>query len=402
MSVPQPIDNEKYQFIITNKAEPTNKKVVEFRQKPEQSTAYLVSCWLAAKASEDWLKSQKYPLTKQQALRLLGLQVEDNDNEEERGELLKFLERQRLKKYKSITNYREELDLLNDIKRADSRIGSLINELEIRLESLYKDFSVNVDIEVIEEVDEFFWSIEDYLKKWYFADSRDVGYTSLPVALKDNSVRLRNQLGSRLEDLMFYREVGCLNDRLRFLQELSQDFQELEREYLEEREKCLQLESSWERTYRRHLSFLKGEDEDESCSLEESFEIAKNALLKFYRWKIERESCFYASEVVKDIDSTNRRYLKHFDAPICFLTSIRESFLTEIRKSDTMLPIVSEQVDFLAVLKKVELKIGKTLSSWGRIKVITAEMVKSALLEELEPIAQSICANTKTRLEQEL
>ena len=146
MSVPQPADNDKHQFITTNKAEPSNKKVVEFRQKPE-STVYLVSCWLAAKAIENWLKSPKYPLTKQQALRLLGLEVEDGDNEEEREELLKFLERQRLKKYKSITKYIEELDLLNDIKRADSRkIGSLIDELEIRLESLYKDSSDNSDL----------------------------------------------------------------------------------------------------------------------------------------------------------------------------------------------------------------------------------------------------------------
>ncbi len=43
MSVPQPIDNDKYRFIATNKAEPTNKKVVEFRQQKPESTVYLVS-----------------------------------------------------------------------------------------------------------------------------------------------------------------------------------------------------------------------------------------------------------------------------------------------------------------------------------------------------------------------
>ena len=408
MSVPQPIDNEKYQFITANKAEPTNKKVVELksRQKPENMSE-LVSCWLAAESIENWLKSQsqKYPLTKQQALRLLGLEVEDYDNEEEREELLKFLEKQRQKKYKSITNYREELDLLNDIKRTDSRkIVSLINELEIRLENLYKDSSDNVDIDVVDEVDEFFWFIEDYLKKWYSTPSRKVGFISLSVALNDNSLRLRNQLCTRLEDLVYYGQESSLMARLKILQELEQDFQELGSEYLETKEECLKHENAFEKTYQRHLSFLKGANPvDNPCSREESFEIAKNALRELYRFKIEGKSLYLAAEIVEKLKSTNQLYIGIFSDSVSFLESIQESFLAEI-KSDTMLPMVleSEQVDSKVLLKEVEKKVGHTLPSWGRFRGVTEEMVKSALLEELEPIAQRICSNTKTRLEQEL
>ncbi|MGK7934468.1 MAG: hypothetical protein AB4206_01455, partial [Xenococcaceae cyanobacterium] len=143
---------------------------------------------------------------------------------------------------------------------------------------------------------------------------------------------------------------------------------------------------------------------DNPCSLEESFEIAKNTLREFYRFKIEGKSLSLAAEVVEKLKSTNQLYISNFKASVSFLGSIQESFLAEIKKRDTMLPMVleSEQVDSKVLLKEVEQKVGHTLPSWGRFRGVTEEMVKSALLEELEPIAQRICSNTKTRLEQEL
>ena len=113
MGIPQPLDHKRFQFISRDKQE-TSSKVVEFQHKQE-STAYYVSCLLAAEAIAYWLKPKKYPLNRHQVLKLLGIKIEAKEVDDDSGELelVKFLEKhsgkQKTKKYETLANYREEM-----------------------------------------------------------------------------------------------------------------------------------------------------------------------------------------------------------------------------------------------------------------------------------------------------
>ena len=100
MSIPQPADNDKFGFIPINKQVETSNKVVELRQQKQESTAYYVSCLLAAEAINYWLKPKPYPLSHKQVLRLLGIKIEakEFDDDDNGLELVTFLEKQKTKK----------------------------------------------------------------------------------------------------------------------------------------------------------------------------------------------------------------------------------------------------------------------------------------------------------------
>ena len=404
MSIPQPANNDKFQFIPRNhQVEPSN-KVVELKRQKQESMAYHVTCLLAAEAISSWLKPKQYPLSRQQVLKLLGIGLATKElHEDDEGELklIKFLEKQKTKKYKSLAKYGEQINLLNYVKKADSyRVGSFQDELRLRLEKLYTDYPV--EIEDKEQVTEFFDFIEDYLKRWYFTPSRKAGFTSISLALKDNSVILQNRLYTRLEDIIWYGQESSLSGSVDFLKELSEDFQETEQRYTEEKEKYIEKENGSLRTYKRHLSVLKGEERD-TLKSEENFKIAKNALLNIYKWKIEAESYSWATQIIKKIESSNQLYIGVFKDSNTFLSKLKADFLAETKESEVMLAFSLEpgSIDPENLLKKVEKKVGHTHSSWGRYRGVTPGMVRMAILSELKPIAEKICSNTYSHLERE-
>ena len=435
MSIPQPVDNDKFKFVPRNKQVETSNKVVELRQQKQESTAYYVSCLLAAEALDYWLKPKKYPLSHKQVLRLLGVKIEAKELDDDGGELelVKFLEnhlgKQKTKKYRSLANYREEINLLDEIKKANStKVGSLHNELRIRIEDSCQKYSVKID--VVEEVAWYFDFMENYLDTWYFTDSRDVGFISCKNGLKDNSLRLKNQLHTRLEDVIAYGHGISLKGSLIFLAKLSTIFQELEQEYAKERARRIEKENACWRTYNRSLSVLKdSEDEDSNTELEqllygigkmfkpkefpcsqelmESFRIAKNNLLNLYTHKIEAEAYSQAIQVITKLEAINEVYIERLKSSEKFLREMRDGFLAEIKmaKSKIMLTFiledVSNHVNLELLLQSVEEKVASPLWIWGSHRRVNQEMVRASLLSELDPLAQKICSSTKEQLNQE-
>ncbi len=404
MGIPQPLDNNKYQFVTRNKqAEPSN-KVVELKDRQKQeSVAYLVSCFLAAEALAYWLKPKKYPLSLQQVLKLLGISIEAEDNDGEELELIKFLEKQKSKKSRSFARSNQKLELIDSLKKSDSRkIGNLEDELRLRLDNLSEKYLVEIDD--VEQVSEFFEFIDNRLKEWYFTDSRKVGFISGCVALEGNVLRVKNQLHARFEDIVSYGKKSSLNGSIIFWEKLSQQLQELEREYLEESKRYIDKENGNLRTYRKCLAVLKS-DEADLDKLAENFRIAKKTLFNYYKFKIEAEAYSLAAQALKKVESTNQLYLGIFKDSDIFLSELKDDFLAKIKNSDVLMPLlieISNQVNFFEnLLEKVEQKVGHTLSSWGRYQGVTKKMVREALLKELEPIAQKICSNTQNQLNQE-
>ncbi len=434
MGIPQPIDNDKYQFVTKNKQIEPNNKVVELkdRQKPE-SVAYLVGCMLAVEAIAYWLKPKEYPLSRRQVLKLLGLSIEaeEEDDYGEELELIKFLEKQKCKKYRSLSKYGQEINVLDDVKQADSfRVGSLPNELRLRLEKLYDDYPVEID--VVEEVTEYFDFMEDYLEQWYASESKYLNFIPILKRLKRNSLTVKNRLHTRLEDIIIYGQNSSLKGSLNFLEELDHLFQELKQKYGEESARYIEKENGCLRTYSRNLSTLKNREESDldSTGLErllygvykalkpknqlpyyqelmESFRIAKNNLLNLYIHKIEAEAYSQAIQVIERIESTNQIYLDRLKSSEKLIKEIGDDLLAEIKiaRNDILLPFmvenVSHHLDPDILLNSVEEKVAHTLSTWGSYRGVTKEMVREALLEEIDPVAQKICSSTKEQLNQE-
>ena len=383
--------------------------MVELSKKQKQEDLlHRVTCLLAVEAIAYWLKPKKYPLSRQRVLKLLGIDIHEELSDDGEGELalLTFLEKQRQKKYRSLAGYRKELELVKSLKEASSnKVGSLVDELKIRLENLYKNQSVNLNL--VEDISNFFDLSEDYLKKRYFTTSRKTGFTSFSVALKDNSVRVQEQLSTRLEDLIFYGiENSNLSGSLNFLAQLSKDFQTLEQEFLEEKEICIDQENACFRTYSKRLAVLKNKNEDDLEKLAQNFQVAQAALFHFYAYKIEAETYSLAAQAVARMESMNQLYLGRFRDSKSFLAELQALFLAEtnISNGKALLPFVLENLstylDLDDLLYSLEQKIGQTLPSWGRLKDVTKEMVRSALYLELEPIAEKICSDIYFKLGQ--
>ena len=433
MSIPQPADNDKFGFVPINKqVETSSSKVVELRQQKQESTDYYVSCLLAAEAIDYWLKPKPYPLSRQQALKLLGIQgeVKEFDDDDSELKLIKFLEKQKAKKYKILAKYGETIALLDDVKKSGSyRVGSLKNELKLKLEKLYDDYPVEID--VVEEVTEYFDSMEKYLDDWYASESKYLNFIPLVKRLKHNALRLKNRLHTRLEDIISYGQNSSLKGSLNFLEELSSTFQELKQEYAKESARYIEKEQGCLRTYQRSLSALKvREDGDADGGLEqllygvyktfklkeklpyyqelmESFRIAKNNLLNLYTYKIEAEAYSQAIQIIQRIEATNQIYIDRLKSSEEFLIEMRDGFLAEIkmRKDNILVPFMLEDItnhlNPKLLLRAVEEKIGHTLSTWGSYRGVDKDMVKTSLLSELDQIAQKICDSTKERLNKE-
>ena len=308
-------------------------------------------------------------------------------------------------------------------------MGSLQNELKLRLEKLYGDYPVEID--VVEEVTEYFDFMEKFLDDKYATESKYLNFIPLIKRLKRNALTLKNRLHTRLEDIISYGQKSSLKGSLDFLEELSNTFQELELSYAKESARAIEKEQGCLRTYQRSLSALKiGEDGDGGTGLEqlwygvykafklkeklpyyqelmESFRIAKNNLLNLYRHKIEAEAYSQAIQVIKRVEATNQIYIDRLQSSEEFLIEMRDSFLAETKmaKDNIMLTFMLEDVaNHLSpniLLRAVEEKIGHTLSTWGSYRGVNQEMVRSSLLEELDPIAQKICSSTKEQLIQE-
>ncbi len=431
MGIPQPLENDKYQFVTRNKQTEPSSKVVELSKKQKQeSVAYLVSCMLAVEAIAYWLKPKEYPLSRRQVLKLLGIKIEtEEDDDGGELELIKFLEKQKSKKYRSFTKYGQEINVLDDVKKADSyRVGSLQNELRLRIEKLYDDYPVEID--VVEEVTEYFDFMEDYLEQWYASESKYLNFIPINKQLKHNSLTLKNKLHTRLEDIIIYGQNSSLKGSLNFLEKLDHIFQELKQKYAEESARYIEKENGCLRTYKRSLSALKvREDGDSDTGLErllygvyktfklkeklpyyqelqESFRIAKNNLLNLYSHKIEAFAYTQAIQVIERIESTNQIYLDRLKSSEKFLVEMRDEFLAEIKiaRNDILLPFmledVSNHLNVDNLLKSVEEKVASPLLNWGSHRRVTEEMVRSSLLEELEPVAQTICDTTKKHLNQ--
>ena len=431
MSIPKLADDSRYRIKPLKKEPKSNEKVIELRQKELPNTVTLVSYLLAVEAIAYWLKPKKYPLPVQQVLKLLGIQTEaeanefDDDDSELR--LIKFLEQQKSKKYKSSAKYGEKINILDEVKKADSdRVGSLQNELRLRLEKLYGDYPVEID--VVEEVTEYFDFMEKYLHDWYASESKYVNFIPLKKQLKHNSLMLKNRLHTRLEDIISYGQKSSLKGSLNFLEELSVIFQELEEEYVEKSARYIEKENGCWLTYNRSLSALKvREDSDVGTGwkrilygvyqvfklkeklpyyqeLMESFRIAKNNLLNLYSYKIETEAYSQAIQVIQRIESTNQIYIERLKSSERFLREMQNSFLAEIKmaKDGVWLPFMMEDVSNHLnpnkLLQSMEEKVASPLSIWGSHIRVDKEMVRSSLLEELEPIAQKICSEAKERL----
>lgn len=432
MSIPQPTDNERFKFISREQQVVTSSKIIELPRQKQKNTAYYVTCLLAAEAISYWLKPKKYPLQRHQVLKLLGIKAEakkfNDDNGEE--ELIGFLEKQISKKSKSLAKYGEEINLLDDVKKSDSyRVGSLQNELKLRLDKLYTDYPVEID--VVEAVTEYFDFMENYLDSWYADESRSETFISLRRQLRDNSLILKSRLYTRLEDIILYGQKSSLKGSLNFLEELASIFRELEQEYVKESARYIEKENGCLRTYKRSLSKLKvREDGDSDNDLEgllygvyrvfklkeklpyyqklmENFKIAKNNLVNLYEFKIEAEAYSQAIQVIKRLDSNNQTCIDQLKSSEKFLREMREDFLAEIKmeKDNILLPFllddVSNSLNPSILLKSVEEKVASPLLIWGSHRRIDQKMVSLALREELEPIAQKICSSTKEQLIQE-
>ncbi len=436
MGIPQPLDNDKYQFVTRNKqTEPSSSKVVELKDRQKQeSVAYLVSCMLAVEAISYWLKPKKFPLSRQQVLKLLGLQADVKELDDDSGELelvkflQKHLEKQRSKKYTTLAKYEREINVLDDVKKSDPIVGSLQDELRLRLEKLYDDYRVEIDD--VEQVTEYFDFMENYLDDWYATESKDFGFISLINQLKRNSFMLKNRLHTRLEDVIIYGQNSSLKGSLNFLEELSTIFQRLKQEYAGESARYLKKENGCQLTYDSSLSALKNKKEGDSKpgferllygvhkalkpknqlpyyqELIKNFKISKNNLLNLYSHKIEAFAYTQAVQIVERIDSTNQIYLEQMKSSEKFLIEIRDEFLTEIKiaRNDILLPFmlenVSQHLHPEMLLKSVEEKVASPLLNWGSHRRVTEEMVRLSLLEELEPFAKKICDTTKKHLDQ--
>ncbi|MGK7947277.1 MAG: hypothetical protein AB4368_00340 [Xenococcaceae cyanobacterium] len=386
MGIPEPIDGSKFNFIPKNKEE-TNSKVVELKpQTEENKITYVTSCALAVEIVSYWLNHQKYPISISEAMmRLTSIK---NRNFRDGVE--------------------ETLDLVSYLKKTnDPKLGGLSNELTIRLSNLYR--SHPLEIEDWKSRVDFLEFVEDYMERWYFtADSHKARFISCSVALKRNWKSLRLKLEQQFENSVLLLERASIYPAKEFILELEKVFRLFEAEYKELAKKFSAKEAAMARTYQRCSSVLKSPEEADREKLEESLAIAKSALLNIYKLKIDSEANWSIARTWKDMELNIQRYIEGLDQSANFLERVKAGLVIKggtKEKTEILLPLLMDKIehylDLEKVKKKVEFSLGHSLLNWGRYGGITEQMVESALLKEVEPIARELCWNMHRKLNQE-
>ena len=103
-----------------------------------------------------------------------------------------------------------------------------------------------------------------------------------------------------------------------------------------------------------------------------------------------------------------QRYIEGLDQSANFLERVKAGLVIKggtKEKTEILLPLLMDKIehylDLEKVKKKVEFSLGHSLLNWGRYGGITEQMVESALLKEVEPIARELCWNMHRKLNQE-
>ena len=114
-----------------------------------------------------------------------------------------------------------------------------------------------------------------------------------------------------------------------------------------------------------------------------------------------------AAQALKELTLTNKIYISAFSQCDLFLNAVRDSLLDKavVHDSGTFLPMRFESfvtfVDLSDLRKKVERRVGHSVTTWGRYGGITIDDVQNALLEEAKPIVKRICSQIYSQLERE-
>lgn len=364
------------------KSEPNNLRVVEISQNrnKQESTVDFLSHLLAIRAIDYWLERAKYPIDVQEALKFLGLRIKTEWSSEQ-----------------------NELDILNFLQRSDSeKIGDLSQQLEIKEKKLYEIYTF--DANCSDSLTGLFEEVENYLDN-YTGSNQWVCH----LVLKTNHQKLRRELNNRFKDLVSFGKKASVQDSLNFFQEINSFLLSFEHEYQQKKEKYLDKENACLRTYKRFLSAIRYKDhQNDLGKLHDNFSIAKQSLLNLYKFKIKAETYSLAIQVLNSLIRNNQIYIEVFEECYRFLTTIKANFLAQasVEENNLFLPLVAEkitnQVNLGDLQKKVEIKLGHSLSTWRRYTGVTIDDVQNAIIEEVKPIAKKICSDTYHQLAREV
>lgn len=382
MSVPKKLQVDDSGF-NQQKSSPNPRVVgISHQRHKQETTVYFLSHLLAVKAIDHWLEYEKYPIDAQFALKSLGLR----------------------KKTDSSSQSLKELELINFLQQTDSsKIGCLSNELEIRVNNLYKKYPFDPDCD--SSLIGLFEEVENYLEQWYTSYSLWGGYLTIGT----NLLSLRKELGNKFDELSSFWKKASLQCSLDFFEELNSFLLSFEQEYQESREKCLDKENGFLRTYKNHLSAIKHkEHRDDLDKLHKSFTLAQKSLLNLYKFKIKTEAYSLAIQLLKNLIDSTQTYIYVISECYQFLTEIRANVLvmTDLEEENNLfLSLVAGRILSLVNMDdlrlKVEKKLGRSLPNWKNYGGITKNDVQNAILEEAKPIAKKACSSIYQQLKRE-
>lgn len=341
-------------------------EIVDFgEKKQEKTTTYLLTCLLSERAIDHWLEQGESPIDLTVAINKLT----------------------RLRQTEL-----EEVGILAFLKQTESKeLGNLGNELSLRLERAFSQCSV--DSYEPKSMGESLEYVRTQLAQWSLQST----------VVKQNGESLRTKLSNKYKNIFFCFRRASVERTLDFLAELQEflvllgeDYQKASRELSEEKE------GFW-RTYNRHLLIIQAEDENNLAEVQKSFQIARQSILKAHNLRIDSEVHALAAHSLKALELKNQLYIDSLKKGGCFLREIREDLRRKNKKGrrGALVFWADEELVLERLREKIEAKLGHTLTVWGDFGGITKEMVKSALFEQLEPIANKICVQTFNQLNQE-
>lgn len=267
------------------------------------------------------------------------------------------------------------------------------------MEELYKVYSFNYNNS--DSIISLFEKAENYLDKLY-TGTKSCG---CHLTLKTNYQNLHRELNDRFNNLVSFWKIASVQNSLYFFQEINSFLLSLENEYQKEKEKYLDKENACLRTYKRFLSAIRYQDnQNDLCKLHNNLSIAKQSLLNSYKFKIKAETYFLANQVLNSLIKNNQMYIEILQECYQFLAQVKANFLTQanIEENNLFLPLIADkitnQVNLGHLQTKVEIKLGHSLPTWKRYTGITINNVQDALLEEVKPIAKKICLDTYHQL----
>ena len=357
-----------------NQEQDLSSKVIEITRDRQHfpTRVHLVNYLLAAETIERWLKEEPYPVSQEQALETLGLRAEYGEE---------------------FSLSSKDFDLLNYLTRSNSsEIGTLFNELERRLENVFRYLKPKTDEP--KDIVGFYRWMEIHLLDWYKGDLSSMHWTCCLETMQRNITSLRVKLHQKLEGIICLWDKASVQASLNLLQELENIFVALETSFQEKSQEASEASTDAEDVYKEYFPLLSIKDEE----LENNCFVAKKALWNSYQFKIEAEAYSLAAEAAKDMRLTNELYLGFLKDCDAFLQKIKARLLERFKEEEKSEGVwdgeIANHVNSRYLREKLEEKLRHTLPTWGRFRAIKEEMVEKALLSELRPIAQEICSNT--------